>query len=227
MIFAHLKSPVGTICLWLKEILYHQNSKYQEIIIANTPMGLSLILDSELQSCSETYEAYHKALICPFKPSNEDRALVIGSGEGVIVNELLKRNWKVTALELDSDVIEACKLLKEWNDNIYERTDEYELIIMDGLKYLEKCPDNTFKNIVFDLNSEAMCAKQSEWIHHLRRVLAPSGALTWQDGPMESETFLGREIFKSFGEVPDYIVDVGWRFGAISKKENKDDSFLF
>lgn len=95
-----------------EEVLFHQQSEYQDVKIVNLPsLGNTLLLD-ELQTISEndltvyTHSIMQKGKINYFNK----RILILGGGDGALLYELLKENPKyVTVVEIDQVVIEACR----------------------------------------------------------------------------------------------------------------------
>lgn len=218
MIYSKIKSPAGTYYIKLNNIYFHKQSKYQEILVADTHFGKTLFLDDELQSSQQDQEAYHKALILPYTPLEHESVLIIGAGEGILINKLLQANWKnVTAIELDKDVIEACKFLD--NDNIYNRLNEYTLIIDNAFSWL-KSNKQMFSYIILDLNTSAM-TNLAEWFSEIKEHLIPNGVLSWQDGAYDQES-LGLILAKTiFNENVDLTLSVGWRFGHVAFRKNR------
>jgi spermidine synthase len=221
MLYAKIISGQNEVHLKVEDILYHQHSPYQEILVADFPkIRKTLILDDELQSCSTDYEAYHNALIVPYSPQNHERVLVIGAGEGVLVDKLLRASWKhVDAVELDPNIpVMADECLSDWNNHIYKRTDEFNLIIDDGLSVLKRTPDEHYSYIVFDLTSQAILSNQAEWIAHIHRCLLPNGLLTAQDGQINDPSYLTECVKRYFDNEPIYRANAGWRFLHCVKK---------
>lgn len=190
--------------LKINEVLHHEVTGYQEILIAMIPhYGKTLVLNDELQSSTKDQSDYHEALIgLPYEPRPHEKCLVIGSGEGVSVDLLLRKKWQhIDAIEIDERAVEIySQYLSDWNNHVYKRTDEYNLIIGDGLQHLRDTPDNFYSLIVIDTPSDILLAHHEEWIGESLRCLLPNGVLTIQDGDntMESYSFnMCQEIFES------------------------------
>lgn len=220
MLYSQLTTKGTVTYIKIKELLYHKLSHYQDITIANYPkIGKALIIDSELQSSSMCYESYHTGMILNYTPASHERVLVLGAGEGILVDQLLRKGWKnVTAVELDPAIPEACRdHLSDWNNHIYKRLSEYNLIIGDGLKHLKDTPDAHYSYILFDLNSPAI-TNQHEWCHEIYRCLLPNGALSFQDGDRYDPPHFSHVAKEVFENTPDLRELMDWRFGHVFKK---------
>ena len=171
--------------LQIEELIHQEQTAYQDIIIARIKnYGLTLILDNELQTCENDYEEYHNGLIgLPYTPNPKERCLIIGSGEGVSIDLLQRKGWKnIDAIELDEKALQVYdKYLSSWNNHVYKRTDEYNLIIKDGLEHLKSTPDDYYSWVILDVPSQPLIDRVTEWIGECHRVLLPSGVLTSQD----------------------------------------------
>ncbi|MDD9945281.1 MAG: polyamine aminopropyltransferase [Myxococcales bacterium] len=124
---------------------YRGRSEYQTIDIFETEtFGRTLALDNVFQTSVGDEYQYHEMLVHPAlstAPSIE-RVLVIGGGDGGTVREVLRypEVKHVTMVELDRQVVEACKQhLREfqvpWDDP------RLELVFQDGVTYLQACQD--------------------------------------------------------------------------------------
>jgi spermidine synthase len=220
VLYTKLKIQGNETYLKVKELLYHEHSNYQEITVAEFDrIGKALILDDELQSCTLDYNPYHEALIVPYKPANHERVLVIGAGEGILLDKLLRSSWKhVVAIELDSSItLMADKCLSDWNNHIYKRTDEYNLIIGDGLTHLKATNNKYYSYVIFDLNSSAILQNQHEWLFEIYRCLLPNGMLSAQDGAIQDNSYLYHPSKEIFQTEPILRQVQNWRFLHIIK----------
>jgi spermidine synthase len=223
VLYTKLKIQGNETYLKVKELLYHEHSNYQEITVAEYPIiGKALILDDELQSCSQDFEAYHNALIVPYEPANHERVLVIGAGEGLVTDLLLRSSWKhIDAVELDPSIpLTSDKCLSDWNNHIYKRTDEFNLIIGDGLTHLKGIPDQYYSYVIFDLNSSAILQNQHEWLFEIYRCLLPNGMLSAQDGAIQDNSYLYHPAKEIFQTEPILRQVQSWRFLHISKNNS-------
>jgi spermidine synthase len=139
----------------VQRYIYSGQTKYQRIEIMETEFfGRCLILDGNIQSAQFDEYIYHEALIHPamvMHPSPRE-ILVVGGGEGAALREILKYSSveKLLMVDIDSEVVEACKLyLPEWSQGAFDNP-KVELRFMDARKYLEE-NDDKWDIIFFDL----------------------------------------------------------------------------
>ena len=175
------------------EILAHCKTPYQEMYIVETgAFGKGLVLDGKWQSCTVDEFIYHEALVHPGLIAHQDpqRVLVLGGGEGATIREVLR--WQsvrhVTMIDIDGEVVEACKQhLVEMHQNAFADP-RVELIIADALEVLDNTTQ-TWDIIISDLSdpiesgpSFALFTK--EYFTKLKRVLNPGGYVMVQAGPI-------------------------------------------
>ncbi len=184
-------SPYDIYTHGLVRILVQKQTAFQEMCIADAGVqGKALILDGKWQSCTRDEFLYHEPLVhpaCLFHgyPTN---VLVLGGGEGATVRETLKWNTvqRVVMVDIDGDVVEACKQhLPEMHQGAFDdpRT---ELIIGDALHYLDRS-ENEWDIIISDLSDpidEGPSFKlfTKEYFEQCRRALKPDGFLVVQAG---------------------------------------------
>ena len=116
--------------------------------------------------------------------------LVLGGGEGATVREVLK--WKtverVVMVDIDGEVVEACKrYLPEMHQGAFDdpRT---ELVIGDALAYLDRA-DQTWDIIISDLSDPieegpSFRLFTKEYFAQCRRALKPDGYFVVQAGSL-------------------------------------------
>jgi len=218
MLYAKVKTLGNDHYLKVNNIYTHQNTPYQEILVADVPNhGKTLILDDELQSSQLTYKKYHEAMIMPYTPQPNERVLVLGAGEGVLIDLLLRKGWKnIDALELDEHVIPIYdEHLSDWNNHIYKRTDEYNLIIGDGLKHLKSTPNSSYSYILLDYPSKSL--DSSELIYECHRTLLTGGVLTIQDGDNLLDSINFNYVKEHFKNPPQRKAVQDWSFLHVIK----------
>jgi spermidine synthase len=175
------------------KILTYQKTAYQEMyIVESGAFGKGLVLDGKWQSCTADEFIYHEALVHPGLISHQEpkRVLVLGGGEGATIREILRWNCveKVMMIDIDGEVVEACKQhLPEMHQNAFDDP-RVELVIEDALKVLDTT-DETWDIIISDLSdpieegpSFALFTK--EYFTKLKRVLNPGGCVMVQAGPI-------------------------------------------
>lgn len=175
------------------KILAHCQTQYQEMYIVETgAFGKGLVLDGKWQSCTVDEFIYHEALVHPplIAHQNPKRVLVLGGGEGATIREVLR--WKsveeVTMIDIDGEVVEACKQhLPEMHQDAFADP-RVKLMIADALEVLDTTTD-TWDIIISDLSdpiesgpSFALFTK--EYFTKLKRVLNPGGYVMVQAGPI-------------------------------------------
>lgn len=124
------------------DILFDQQSEYQNVKIVSSPsLGNTLLLDS-LQNLAEVDTAYTYALMDRGNVSYKDKEiLILGGGDGGLLWELLKEYPKfVTMAEIDPVVIEACRKHLKPCGKVLEKLEgeNYKIIIDDCIKVLRK-----------------------------------------------------------------------------------------
>lgn len=174
-------------------ILAHARTAFQEMHIVETgAYGRALVLDGKWQSCTGDEFLYHEALVQPamIQLSGARRVLVLGGGEGATVREVLrwKAAEKVTMVDIDGEVVEACKQhLEAMHQGAFDdpRT---ELIIGDALELLDTTSEQ-WDLIISDLSDPieegpSFPLFTKEYFERAKRTLAPGGILVVQAGPV-------------------------------------------
>ena len=175
------------------KILAHQKTAYQEMYILETgAFGKGLVLDGKWQSCTGDEFIYHETLVHPaaIAHSHPQRVLVLGGGEGATIREILR--WKsiekVMAIDIDEEVVNACKQhLPEMHQNAFDDP-RVQLVIEDAFKVLETT-NETWDIIISDLSDPieegtSFALFTQEYFTKLKRVLNPGGYVVVQAGPV-------------------------------------------
>ena len=136
------------------EILHDQQSPYQRVrILESYKYGKLLTLDNMVMTSQKDEYHYHEMIshIAMFSHHNPQNILVIGGGDGGSVREILRHEnvKKVTMVEIDNEVIEACK---KHLPEIACALDnpKLELIVADGISFVKNAPDNFYDVIIVD-----------------------------------------------------------------------------
>lgn len=186
-------TPLDVYQRGLTNISCYRRSPLQEICIAEAgAYGKALILDGQLQASSADEFLYHEALVHPGMiqiPSPQD-ILIVGGGDGGAAREALR--WRsvrrVTVVEVDREVVEACREhLPEIHHNAFDDP-RLELVIEDGLRFLHNT-NQTFDVIIFDLPDPVDGAPwfrlyERECFDIARDRLSHEGTFTLQAGPV-------------------------------------------
>ncbi|MEL7008681.1 MAG: methyltransferase domain-containing protein [Cyanobacteria bacterium J06648_1] len=175
------------------KILAHCQTPYQEMYIVETgAFGKGLVLDGKWQSSTIDEFIYHEALVHPalIACQNPQRVLVLGGGEGATIREVLR--WKsvekVTMIDIDGEVVKACKQhLPEMHQNAFADP-RVELIIADALQVLAQTKD-TWDVVISDLSDPIELGPSfplftKEYFTQLKGVLNPGGYVMVQAGPI-------------------------------------------
>ncbi len=175
------------------KILAYQKTPYQEMYIVETgAFGKGLVLDGKWQSCTVDEFIYHEALVHPAAIGHQSpkKVLVLGGGEGATIREILR--WKmiekVMMIDIDGEVVEACRRhLPEMHQNSFEDS-RVELVIADALEVLDNMAE-TWDIIISDLSDPIESGPSfplftKEYFAKLKRVLNPGGYVMVQAGPI-------------------------------------------
>ena len=226
----------------ITEVLAAKRTPYQDMQIVSTgAYGKALVLDGLWQSCTGDEFLYHEPLVhVPFVMHGAPkRVLVLGGGEGATAREALK--WKsierVVMVDIDGDVVEACREhLPEMHQGAFEdpRT---ELVIGDALKYLDDsgAPGGAkFDVIISDLSDPIEDGPSfplftREYFERCRKALAPGGVLVVQGGPvavneLHRHARLNNTVASVFGWASSYVSIVStygspWGFVVACEQE--------
>jgi spermidine synthase len=186
-------SPCDIYSHGVTEILASKNTPFQQMHIVRSDMfGKALVLDGKWQSCTGDEFLYHEPLVHPACVDHgaPRSILILGGGEGATVREALKWHTveKVVMVDIDGDVVEACREhLPEMHQGAFDdpRT---ELVIGDALDYLD-ASESQWDVIISDLSDpieEGPSFKlfTKEYFEKCRRALRPGGRLVIQAGPI-------------------------------------------
>lgn len=136
------------------EVFYDVQSPFQRVRILESPKyGKLLTLDDMFMTTEADEFHYHEMISHPamFTHGNAKNILVIGGGDGGTVREFLKHDHveKVTMVEIDEEVIKACK---QFLPSIAASFDDprLELIVGDGIAFAKEAAANTYDLIIVD-----------------------------------------------------------------------------
>ncbi|MDH5561046.1 MAG: polyamine aminopropyltransferase [Deltaproteobacteria bacterium] len=137
------------------EMLYKSSDDGQTVEVFETlEFGRLLRIDNYFQTSEKDEFIYHESLVHPAMVShpNPEKVLIIGAGDGGVLNHVLKHNTvkKAVMVEIDETVI---KVSKKYLENIHRNSFDdprSEIIIMDGLKYIDECEER-FDAVILDL----------------------------------------------------------------------------
>ncbi len=145
--------PSQRVFLQVRDVLYRRQSQYQDIAIVDTVLfGRALILNNILQTAERDEFCYHEMLVHPvmFAHPAPQRVLIIGGGDGGALRRVLEHPVeRVTMVEIDRDVVEACR---EYLPTIHGHAFDdprLDLRFGDGFAYVEERPEK-FDVIIVD-----------------------------------------------------------------------------
>ncbi len=177
----------------ISKTLAFAQTPFQEMYIVETgAYGKALVLDGKWQSCTGDEFLYHEPLIHPamLAHGNPRSVLILGGGEGATAREVLR--WKsveqAVMIDIDGDVVEACKKhLPEMHQGAFDDP-RLELVIGDALQYLDQT-DRKFDIVISDLSDpieEGPSFKlfTKEYFAQARGVLNAGGVFVVQAGPV-------------------------------------------
>lgn len=198
-----------------KENLFTGSTKYQSVNIYDTHhFGKLLILDGLIQSSQLDEHRYHEALVHPAMIAHQDpkNILIIGGGEGATAREVLKHKSVEHCLmvDIDGELIEQCeKHLPEWHQGSFA-DDRLELVISDGVKFVEEC-DEIFDVIIIDVCDSFGGESPTEgffcpaFFRQIKRILELKGTIAYQAmsaSTKENEDFI--EAYRGLNKVFTY-----------------------
>ena len=136
------------------EVFHDVQSPYQRVRILESPKyGKLLTLDDMFMTTENDEFHYHEMISHPalFAHGNIKNVLVIGGGDGGTIREILKHEGveKVTMVEIDGEVIEACKkhlpsIAAEFGNP------KLELIVGDGIEFAKNAQAGAYDLVVVD-----------------------------------------------------------------------------
>ncbi len=136
------------------EVFFDVQSPFQRVrILESYKYGKMLALDDMVMTTINDEFHYHEMIAHPsmFALKNAKNILVIGGGDGGTVREILKHDSveKVTMVEIDGEVIKACK---EHLPQIAAAFDhpKLELIVDDGIAYIKNAAPQSYDLIIVD-----------------------------------------------------------------------------
>ncbi len=199
----------------VSKILIHQKTAYQEMAIAATEIyGKALILDGDWQSCTADEFIYHEALVHPAMIAHPQpkTVLILGGAEGATTREVLR--WrsveKVVMVDIDGEVVEACRqYLPEMHQNAFDDP-RVELIIDDAMKFITTTSEQ-WDIIIADLSDPIEDGPSfklftQEYYQQIKQVLSPKGYFSLQAGSLEIyELYLHARLINTLKTVFPFV----------------------
>jgi spermidine synthase len=176
--------------------IFYKRSKYQTIeVYESHHFGKILKLDRVTQLTERDADSYNEMMahVPMFQHAHPIRVLVIGGGDGYVVNEVLKHTsvQRVDHVELDMDVIKTCQKFFSWG-HVWDDPRVY-LHIQDGATYVKDAPMGSYDVIIqdssdpwtWDVNGNPQELPSSvlystEHFASINRILAEDGVFNFQ-----------------------------------------------
>jgi spermidine synthase len=199
-------------------ILYQGRSDFQDIVILeNATFGRMMVLDGVTQTTERDEFIYHEMMahVPLFAHGNARRVLIIGGGDGGLLEEVLKHPVeRTTQVEIDPAVVDIAKrFLPSICGAAYDdpRTD---LVLGDGFKYVAET-DNRFDVILVDSTDptgpgEILFGRP--FYENCKRILNPGGILVTQNGVPFMQ---GAELTGSYRHFKALFADAGCYVAAV------------
>lgn len=196
-------------------ILASHKTQYQEMYVVETGVyGKALVLDGKWQSCTGDEFLYHEPLVHPamIAHGSPKKVLILGGGEGATVREALR--WKsvekVAMVDIDGEVVDACKkYLPEMHQGIFDDP-RLELVIGDALKYIDETQEQ-WDIVISDLSDPieegpSFQLFTKEYFAKISKILTPNGRFVVQAGPVSpGEMGLHVKIVNTVKAVYPYV----------------------
>lgn len=136
------------------EVFYDVQSPFQRVrILESYKYGKMLALDDMVMTTEQDEFHYHEMISHPamFTHGNAKNILVIGGGDGGTVREILRHEGveKVTMVEIDGEVINACKEHLPQIAAAFNHP-KLNLIVDDGIAFLKNAEKNSYDLIIVD-----------------------------------------------------------------------------
>ena len=214
--------------LEIREVLYRSGTGLQDIFIFENPtFGRVMALDGVVQVTEGDEFIYHEMLahVPLFAHGAVRRVLIIGGGDGGLLEEVLKHPVeRATMVEIDRGVVDLAKeYLPGICGNAFEdpRT---ELVIADGAAFAAETSER-YDVVLVDSTDPIGPAEilfGRTFYENCRRCLAPGGILATQNGVafVQGEELTGshRHLRALFADATAYVVAVPtyiWGFMAL------------
>jgi spermidine synthase len=226
----------------ITEVLYQSNTDLQDLIIFETPFfGRILALDGVIQTTERDEAAYHEMLthVPLLAHGDAEEVLIIGGGDGGALREVLKHSAvkRATMVEIDGSVVDLCRTYMPTLSNGAFDDPRTDLIIADGLKFVEES-DRKFDLIIVDSTDPggpSLPLFSDEFYANCRDILTEDGIFICQSGVSFVQEAEARDTRKRLAgifedsalylaQVPTYafgFMTLGW--GARSGRARSTD----
>ena len=209
----------------MARVIHRVKTEHQDLVIfENRKMGRILALDGVIQTTEGDEFFYHEMMghVPIFAHGRARRVLIIGGGDGGLLEEVLKHKSveRVVMVEIDPFVINLCK---KYLPSIPKKAFEdkrAEIVIADGAKYVAETSER-FDVIMIDSTDPIGPGEvlfRPEFYANCKRCMNPGGVLVNQNGvpyfQAEELTTTWRRLKKLFADVTFYGVPVPSYYGS-------------
>ncbi|KAK3377962.1 Spermidine/spermine synthase [Podospora didyma] len=178
--------PGQAMTLKVKEVLHHEKSKYQDVLIfKSTDYGHVLVLDNVIQATERDEFSYQEMIthLAMNSHPNPKKVLVIGGGDGGVLREVVKHECIEEAVLCDIDEA-VIRLSKQYLPHMSAGFNhpKVKVHVGDGFKFLEDY-QNTFDVIITDSSDPEGPAEslfQKPYFQLLFNALREGGVITTQ-----------------------------------------------
>lgn len=187
-------APHTWVYMSVRRIFVNERTKYQHVLIVELEdFGKALFLDGILQSAQVDEYIYHESLVHPAMVTvgNPERVLILGTGEGAALREVVKYSSvkEVVTVDIDYELINYVKeYLKEFHNDSFKDPRVKE-IYQDAVDYVRNTvtTGEKFDVVIMDLTdpygSEIGAKVYSvDVIRGIYSMLNDNGALIVQAG---------------------------------------------
>ncbi|CAH0702605.1 unnamed protein product [Spodoptera exigua] len=192
--------PGGTFSVEVKEVLYSEQSDYQEITVFDTTkFGKVLVLDGIIQCTEKDEFAYQESIaflpLCLHK--NPEKVLIVGGGDGGVAREVAKHPQvkEILQVEIDEKVIEVSKKYLPFLAVGFE-SPKLKLHIGDGFEFMLN-HKNEFDVIITDSSDPvgpAVSLFRDHYFQLMKSALKPNGIICSQAGTVWNDLDLVSNI---------------------------------
>lgn len=205
-----------SVMVRLDEVLVRRRTAFQDLLIGRSARyGLCLFLDDLMQSAQSDEALYHEPFVHPAMVLHPrpTRVLIGGAGEGATAREVLRHRSveHVVAVDLDADVVDACRrFLPTWSAGAFEDP-RVELRIETIQATLRAAADRSFDIILLDVTDPVVAGPSVElftarFFAEVARVLTDDGVVVLQSGAFDlADPSLLRSVCATLGTAFEWV----------------------
>jgi len=200
-------------------IIYETGNNLQRsLVFEHNRLGRVLMIDDIVQTTEADEFVYHEAMshIPVFAHGNAKKVLVIGGGDGGMIEEVLKHKSleKVVMVEIDRAVVD---IAEQFLPSIHKgafNDPRMELVIADGFEFVKDTAER-FDVIIVDSCDPvgpAAILFSEEFYARCKRCLTPGGILATQSG---TPFWQAEELKKTHQRLASLFKDAGCFVAAV------------